>query len=601
MSSDSNDPTTSTVPLPVFVTGIGRSGTSALLKCLGQHKDFVAPKAFGEAPFIDNFARFLRNYEDEDSLRNYNLASYKVDAAERYRIFAEMIFRLHSVPVDSGRAQQALYWAAKTSLRAATFDKFHSIFGDFKVIYIIRNGIEVVNSSRHFAGFKSLEFAGLCQRWKTSLESNRFLEAAQNCAVIRHQELVADPAGTLAGAFLRVGLPQDAGPAEFIAQNVFNSSFSAESKDVESKDAFRTRLSDAWNKWTGEEQEVFLALCGEEMARYGFEIPGSRAGGEWAQAKPPLTSDTADAGMPAAARAQLPKGFSPIADFGGDDVSAGAIRIAPEAIAGREFNEPGNSRIEIENRIGIAAASYCLHPAPSVGLLYTEVPKVACTTLKFLMQSIETEAQGGSPRDFNRKLIHNRTQSPLPAIKQMTQPQFDEVIEGKSYFRFSVVRNPFERILSCYLSKIARPMPQRARIQSIRQGIPLEAASHLTEAVSFKEFLETIATQSIRDMDIHWRPQADQLLLGVVKYDFIGRYERLGDCLGYLKARFFPKSAVMIPGASNATNSASLLHQHYDAGCIELVRNIYADDFAILGYDNNLEAAAIDGPARAVA
>ncbi len=601
MNSENDDPAARIVPRPVFVTGIGRSGTSALLKCLGQHKDFVTPKAFGEAPFIDHFARFLRNYEDEDAQRNYNLASYKVDAAERYEIFAEMIFRLHGAPAKAERVRPALYWAAKTSLRAATYDKFHSIFGAFKAIYIIRNGIEVVNSSRHFDGFKSLEFAGLCQRWKASLESNRFLEAAPNCAVIRHQDLVANPVEVLAAAFSRVGLEQDGGPAEFIAQNIFNSSFSAESKDVESKGAFRTRLSDAWNSWTGEEQVVFLEHCGEEMARYGFEIPGSRAGGEWAQPKPPITSETADPAVPVKARAQLPKGFSPIAEFNGDDVAAGAIRIAPEAIQAREFNEPGNSRIEIENRIGVAAANYCMHPAPSVGLLYTEVPKVACTTLKFLMQSIELEAQGKAPRAFNRKIIHNRGDSPLPAIKQMEQRQFDEVIVGKNYFRFSIVRNPFERILSCYLSKIARPMPQRARIHSIRRGIPLEAASRLNEEVSFREFLETIATQSIRDMDIHWRPQADQMLLGVVKYDFIGRYERLADCLGYLKARFFPKSVVMIPGASNATNAASLLRQHYDDSCTELVRKIYADDFAVLGYDANLDAIAGAGPVRAVA
>jgi hypothetical protein len=599
MTAIDQDSKAGAVPQAVLVTGIGRSGTSALLKSLGQHRDFVLPKAFGEAPFIDHFARFLRNYEEDDTARDYNLASYKVDAGQRYRIFSEMIFRLHAAPVETDPPRTPLYWAAKTSLRKGNYEKLRAIFGGFKAIYIIRNGIEVVNSSRHFAGFKALEFIGLCDRWKASLDSNRFLEKQQNCAVIRHEDLVEDPAATMAWVFKRIGLPQDGGPAEFIAQNIFNSSFSEQSQNGENKDVFKTRLESAWQQWSAEEREIFFEICGDAMAAYGFTVPGRSEGFKWTPPEP--AGSVIDLVLAGYAPHRQPKGFTPVAMFDGDAAAAGAISIEPKAIASRKAAESADSKREIESRIGFGPANYWIHPAPSLKLLYVEDPKVASTTIKYLLQAAEQEALGEAPREFNRQLIHDRKVSPLPSIWKMSEQDYADAMHGNRYFRFTIVRNPYERLLSCYLSKVAKNMPQRAQILALRKGIPVAAAMQLDDLVSFGDFLETIAQQSVRAMDGHWRPQADQLLLGVVNYDFIGRYERLADCLGYLKAQFFPSSTVLIPGATNSTGSSSLLGQYYDRQCVDRVQSLYADDFEIFGYDRDFDSLMrTEPPARSL-
>ena len=36
-----------------------------------------------------------------------------------------------------------------------------------------------------------------------------------------------------------------------------------------------------------------------------------------------------------------------------------------------------------------------------------------------------------------------------------------ELLRGEEFFKFTFVRNPFDRLLSCFLNKISRPTVQR--------------------------------------------------------------------------------------------------------------------------------------------
>lgn len=576
------------IPQPLVVVGIGRSGTSAFLKAFGEHPEFVRPRVFGEAPFIDKFASFLVEYEDASSIREYNMANYKIGPVQRYRQMSRMIYNLHVVPEDRDQAKSARYWACKTSLRPENFGKFKQLFRDLKVGYIIRNGIEVVNSSRHFEGFKAREFEALCNRWKGSLVRNRFLEDESCCAMVRHQDLVSDSFSTFDELYERIGLSQDNGPPQFIKENVFNSSFSKTQSVTSAADVFKSRLKDAWSAWSSEEQKIFLDICEEEMRRYGFAIPGVCETTAWSQ--------------PAAKNPSAPKdehkekvtvsasGFEPIPLFDGTFDTLDVVKVDETKLGSRIWTPDANLKKEIDSRLGIAIANYCTHPCKALKLAYFEVPKVACTTLKYLLQSLEMEAAGKSARPFDRPLVHSRGKSNLPQLVKMSPDELSDVIIGESHTRFAIVRDPFTRTLSCYLSKIARPMPQRREILALQQGVDVAKIKDDGRQIGFLEFLDTIAKQKVASMDIHWKPQVDLLMLGLVSYDFIGRYERFGDCLGYLKKQYFPDTKIAVPHATNATNSTQRLGQYYDDRCIEMVQSIYKDDFAILGYDESGDA-----------
>lgn len=602
------------VSTPVFVTGIGRSGTSAVLKALGEHPDFALSSAFGEAPFIHSFMQFLAEFEDGPRATDYHRKNYKVDERTRGRIFRRMLTALHA-PASKEEPERTAYWTSKISIRKETVGKFELVFPDFRVLYIIRNGIEVVNSSRNFAGFSALDFEALCRRWNGSLESNRFLECRADCAVIRHEDLVRDPQAVLGAAFERLNVAPDPAPARFIAGTVFNSSFQDGSSSAEANSVFAERLTSAWEAWSDPEKAIFRTVCGAAMEHYGFRIPGELDGRAWAQdatasaTPPPAPQDAPSAAAPPTAAQEAPGAAAP--KTSGDRPAAGdrdgsrAARPAPKLVPLRavpDRSEAGAITVpegwlaaraaagdaplveEIEARIGRKEASYCIHPSPGRRLVYVETPKVACTSIKYLVQSLELEAQGLPPREFSGPLIHNRRESPLPAIGTMPRDAVEEVLRGPDYFRFTIVRDPFERALSCYLSKIARPLPQRKRIIAAQDGIRHQDAVDDGRAISFETFLDVVSGQTVREMDIHWRPQSDHLMLGLIPYDFIGRYDALQSGLGYVKNARFAQSEVCLPEATNATRAAQDMARWYTPRCIELVRKIYRNDFEAFGY-----------------
>ena len=68
---------------PVFISGIGRSGTSAVIKSIAEHKEVVKPERVGEAPFVGHFVSFLHEYEDVSHAREYNLKNYQLGEEQR--------------------------------------------------------------------------------------------------------------------------------------------------------------------------------------------------------------------------------------------------------------------------------------------------------------------------------------------------------------------------------------------------------------------------------------------------------------------------------------------------------------------------------------
>ena len=147
---------------PVFVSGIGRSGTSAVISALSEHANVVSPNRIGEAPLIQEFLNFLRDFENESPYSDYHLENYQLEKADRIKLYSSMVSSLqYGFDVSQAPAEQQ-YWIAKVSLSEENYLKALEVFGDVKVIHVMRNGIEVVNSARHFEGFSDLSFEQLC-------------------------------------------------------------------------------------------------------------------------------------------------------------------------------------------------------------------------------------------------------------------------------------------------------------------------------------------------------------------------------------------------------------------------------------------------------
>ena len=266
MANNSNQAT------PILISGIGRSGTSALLQALATHSEIYTAEKIGEAPFVSSFLNFLVKFENESPIVEYNLKNYRLDAEKRQKVFADFIMMNQCGDSIDLNESGKKYWIAKTSLGKRAYAKAQEVFGEIRIVYIMRNGIEVVNSARNFEGFSDLNFRQLCTRWRENIENSEFQFDLPLVSVVKHDELVAQPETAFTEIFADLCLSDDPKPAEFINTNLFNSSFDEKSKDSKAKESFKNRLN-AWDSWTDEEQQMFIDECDFLMEKYNFIRP----------------------------------------------------------------------------------------------------------------------------------------------------------------------------------------------------------------------------------------------------------------------------------------------------------------------------------------
>ncbi|MEO1437295.1 MAG: sulfotransferase family protein, partial [Bacteroidota bacterium] len=151
-------------------------------------------------------------------------------------------------------------------------------------------------------------------------------------------------------------------------------------------------------------------------------------------------------------------------------------------------------------------------------------------------------------------------------------------------FKFCLVRNPYTRLLSAYLDKIAQQKPQ---IHSIKIG--LGRAEDDPRAVSFSEFIDTVIQQAVPEMDHHWRRQYEHTYQATIDYDFIGRFEQFEqDFLHILDRLQIDKRQYYQPEQRHATNASALLQEYYTEALAEKVYQKYQIDFEYFGYPRAL-------------
>lgn len=219
-------------------------------------------------------------------------------------------------------------------------------------------------------------------------------------------------------------------------------------------------------------------------------------------------------------------------------------------------------------------ANYLTHISRRHHAVFLEVPKAGCTVVKRVLQIAEDPAAAGA------ESVHDRAASPL-AGPLRDGIDADELFGSESdWFRFTFVRNPYSRALSCYLEKVAG----LRRLSDMR--LP-KLGFEPGEDVSFQKFLELLDSDtSVRDADIHWTPQATLLSLDRVSYGFIGRFESFAPDLTRVMDRLGIEvgAELLQRRTTHETGAGSRIADYYDDACVDLVRSVYREDFDRLGY-----------------
>jgi hypothetical protein len=220
-------------------------------------------------------------------------------------------------------------------------------------------------------------------------------------------------------------------------------------------------------------------------------------------------------------------------------------------------------------------ANYLAHLSNNYRYLYVSVPKTGCTKIKKTLQ----DAESGRALDHSHR-VH------APIFSPLLEPIDDVVtlraaMTSDAWFRFGFVRNPFSRILSCYLDKIVRSAGERQRLLPV---LGLDAAA---ATPSFSEFVRLVSQQDDGARDIHWASQYYLLRPDLVDYTFIGRFERLSADLKHVCDTLSISPLEPMEKKEHSVGDVPRMCDYYTATEQRMVAEAYRHDFEAFEYDPN--------------
>ena len=173
----------------------------------------------------------------------------------------------------------------------------------------------------------------------------------------------------------------------------------------------------------------------------------------------------------------------------------------------------------------------------------------------------------------------------------------------ETYFKFTFVREPFERILSAYKDKFVYPRPfdrpdlefhGREILKNFRPNAPQSSPEALRD-ITFREFIEYLVTKgsnkSTPVMDWHWDNYVNICGMCAVNYNFIRHYETFDRDLADFKeaAGLSPEVAKKFNvRANNKSTTASSLLTYYSQIPIEwigILGRLFRASFEMFNYD----------------
>jgi hypothetical protein len=218
--------------------------------------------------------------------------------------------------------------------------------------------------------------------------------------------------------------------------------------------------------------------------------------------------------------------------------------------------------------------------------VYMEVPKAACTAMKVLLRDLY-----GSPpltlfppsrRETDRAMfVHARENAPLPPLTALADKDQRELLEAPDVLRFTIVRNPYTRLVSAWRGKVFLCEPSVPDVYATVRG--MSPATGRKQPIGFAEFVAYLEGRTDEVWNSHWRRQVDLALPNGLAYTHIGRTEGLDATIEVLSRHLKRRQAVTIPRVNEGVVRPAA---HYSEALARRVYALYEEDFTQFGYDS---------------
>jgi hypothetical protein len=171
--------------------------------------------------------------------------------------------------------------------------------------------------------------------------------------------------------------------------------------------------------------------------------------------------------------------------------------------------------------------------APRLNVFYVSNPKVASTRIRAALAALQGRDLVSNWQADRNWEVHKRSRSGLKAPRHDIR-EFYRLATDPSVLRFSFVRNPYDRMVSCWLDQYREKPLVHGRDVYIdtylerRKEVDPSLPAGASETLSFSQFVEfALATDDLvrTDVSMHWHPQTKILHIPGMKLDFIGKIE----------------------------------------------------------------------------
>ena len=207
---------------------------------------------------------------------------------------------------------------------------------------------------------------------------------------------------------------------------------------------------------------------------------------------------------------------------------------------------------------------------------YIQIPKAGCSTVK---HRFLTSLGVLSTNQIGQKELHDDRSF---WVAYDSSDFFNHIRQFK-FKIFSVVRNPYSRILSAFREKI--------ELRKDSDKFISDLGFSTKKQITFNMFLQKLSKKKPADLDPHFRPQSYIIPPELSRFILVGKLELLDENLDAIFNEFkiskAAKNSRLIHGTKSSENE--IMEKYFSKENIELVRRIYKVDFLRFGYSVNFK------------
>jgi hypothetical protein len=203
--------------------------------------------------------------------------------------------------------------------------------------------------------------------------------------------------------------------------------------------------------------------------------------------------------------------------------------------------------------------------------------KAACTTIKLALHHFETPDVEVEP------WWHIHVSHPAPSLADYSPDAVVEMLSSDKWFRFCVVRNPYDRLVSAWKQKLVSDNDDG--YAWLREEIRAASGRDADSPIAFRDSVQYLLTNDAMAGDAHWIPMCSTMRPDIVDYHAIGRFEKFqSDFASILRSIGAPPEVVSRATVVSNATAGTRLTDVYDEAVADRVYAHYEDDFAAFGY-----------------